>query len=200
MGAFAVFMIIWGIPTFGIYDYKDLYNYSWSKPVYLAFVNYFYRPYISHDIDYMAMSDIKRNPKNVEIASIKQESATELTKDYFMNQAMWEMGFSQQDKGKLDELLGRLRSFESERFTAEGKDTRFFWLLFANSADAKQFIDLANSGASQLPSNQKSWVNQNVFALRRANFVAIGIGAHGHRMGHITQRWGMSGQTAIYAN
>lgn len=200
VGAFVVFMIVWGIPTFGIYDYKELYKYTWARPAYVAFVNYVYRPYLSKNFEYVALNDVLRNTEDVDLASIKKESNAGLTKDYFKNQAVWELGFAQQDKQKLDELLGRLRGFEAERYNAQGNDCRFFWLIFDNSGDALAFLDMANTSASQLPANNKVYINQNTHVMRRANFIAIGIGTHGHKSGHITQRWKLEGASLIYAN
>jgi hypothetical protein len=58
----AVVFVVWGIPTFGIYDYHNLKNYRYTEALYYAFMD-FYREYINSSTPYDRIQDFKWDEK-----------------------------------------------------------------------------------------------------------------------------------------
>ena len=73
---FAIVMVVWGIPALGIYDYRNFYKMSWSRPLYVLYTNEFYRPFINGDYDYNDLKEVPaRERKHLQegIGALRQE-------------------------------------------------------------------------------------------------------------------------------
>ncbi|MCL5270542.1 MAG: hypothetical protein M1457_08330 [bacterium] len=192
LGVFVLFMLVWGIPAFGIYDYRNFGEMSWSLPLYSKFCNAVWRPFFNKEIEFKQIqyvpmnADIDNNlPKSIQIVS-----PGELTLDNLKNSAVFEIGASPNDAKQLEGLFGQQTDFLSERYRAEGVDARFFYIMFQTSDAARQFAELIQKGFNANPDKDKIANKATMF--RVANFVMIGISDHLHGRQHIIDKFKLS--------
>lgn len=189
VGLFIAFMLLWGVPAFGIYDYKNLGKYSWSQKPYKAFVNFVWRPYISMNLEYMSWDEVRqiglddRNWTKENNGAIMPDTnlAKKLTANFFKRSELNGMGF----KGKYLTDIGKAfdanTKFVTEGFVAQSQQARFYYVLFQTAKDAEAFTTAMVNAYNALPEAKRKQIGDNVLLLRRANLVSIGVSTHLHR-------------------
>jgi hypothetical protein len=190
MGLVALIMVVWGVPAFNIYDYRELGDMGWSRPAYLLYVNYFHRPVVDEDFEYGRLEEL--NPAPQETADrIHFMGATvgELSRESFENTTLVEIGCTEDELGEIGELLGSLKKYDKSRYEADRVDVRFFWLLFDTTPDAKRFVELCSQGLPKRQPDDQKRITNEVWIRRKANFIAIGISGHQMRRDYAAKKW-----------
>ena len=190
--AAAVFMIVWGIPAFGIYDYREFGKMSWSAKPYFAYVNYVHRPIFDKDFPYESYVEIARDETNKpeeKFQTVKKEDAGSLNFQLFHDVILMQLGLTQADLSAMDDILKKNKYFGSIRYTADGKDVQFYYILLGTTEDAKSLCDKLKSVYSAMTSQQAKNIKDNVFVARKANFVAFGVSPHIMREEFVKQEW-----------
>jgi hypothetical protein len=194
--AIAIFMALYGIPAFGIYNYRDLKDIAGVSVVYRLVANKIYRPFLSSDYAYDSWEDLDvNNAAPASMERIKKLDKKELNLRYLQESVLNEIGMTRPDAEEARKMLaGNKRHYEAERFTADGQDVRLFYVLFNTTEHARRFVDLANHSlnAPDLSTENKNRIIERVYMVRDANFVAIGISQHGMRSGQIWEKFNMS--------
>ncbi len=184
MGVLALIFVGWGVPALDIYQYTELGKMSWSQPFYRPFVNFFWRPVINSELPYMTFEEIRRND-NVNLpGSISVESNRDVTPEYFRETELaGRAGFRLRGPAleRARQALPPDARFETERFTAQNEDSRFYYIYFDSVDQAIAFTDSLREAVQEMSTEDKSAVRGQVFLQRRANFVVIGVSKHVHR-------------------
>ena len=190
LGLAGLIFVFWGVPTFGIYDYGKLYE-TPLKPLYLFYTNQFHRVVISSDYAYHDFQEIQprdTNPAEHERIDRNRDGESDLTVDYFINTAMFEIGFLREQMDEAGKLV-RTARFDRERYTADNQDVRLFWLLFPATDGAKRFVEMAVEGVEKQPSGQRGNIRNRCYVQRKANLVVVGLSAHVLRYDHPNDKW-----------
>ncbi len=197
VGMIIAFMLIWGIPAFGIYDYRNLEYIGGVGVVYKIFTNGIYRPWFDEELEYGKFETIEENekydPVEVDPANFKRAKSDEYTEKYFKDNVLRQIGIHPDDIVEARALIDGRKHFDKEAYFAgfgRGKnEVQFYYLLMNSGADAQRIVELAKNGLDVHQENTAAVIRETAFVARRSNFLAISIGEHPLRSGHIADRW-----------
>lgn len=193
VGSLVVLFLVIGVPVLGIYDYTELRHQGWAKVPYTLFTNYFYRPYVDPEVPYAGMDNIPKNNAYQPVKQIRQEPFDDVEDGprrsspvYFEQQVLPEiMQLEGEALNKARTVFANRVSFGAERFDIQGaEDVVFYYIFWWDTKTAKSFVDAvinAEGGGQARP--------DEVFMMRRANFVGIALGKHAHRQAYFEERW-----------
>jgi hypothetical protein len=193
-----IVMVVYVIPAY-IWSYRNFASIKYAQPIYAKVVNFVYRPYLSVDYEYNDMSEVEIDKTYKLPNRVEMKSSSDLTLENFRNQWAFLMGFDPQDP-EIKELLSTKLcpvspNFASDRLIAEAKDIYAYRLLFKSTADAKRFIELTRLNMAKMDQQKKDKILNSVFAMRRANFVTIGISDHVMRMYYAKDKYKFKPET-----
>ncbi|MEN6626848.1 MAG: hypothetical protein ABFD69_11550 [Candidatus Sumerlaeia bacterium] len=183
VGLFVAFMLLWGIPAFGIFDYKTFGKMGWSKKPYAAFVNFVWRPYINDDLPYMTYTEVRAS-KGRDFGNqivTDNDGAAKITADYFKKTTLPAMGLKSQFLTDARKYFDGNLKWDKEAYKAQNQDVHIYWIYYQEVGDAEKFVNTIVDGVKSLSEAKQKEVKDKVLLLRRANLVVIGIGNHPHR-------------------
>ncbi|MCE5231086.1 hypothetical protein LLG95_16030 [bacterium] len=187
LGILAAIIVLWVIPFFNIYDYKNFGKMGWSRKPYQAFVNFVWRPYVNMDLMYVDPSEV-RTAKRDDAGDAKvginrdQTMQAKLTQEYFKTKQVAAWGIRDKNDVKaIGNAAGNAWRFDTEAFTAGGVPANFYFLYFQRIEDAITFTNSVINAVNKLPADRRDKVFGETEMLRRANIVSIGVSGHAHR-------------------
>jgi hypothetical protein len=185
-------LVFWIVPAY-IWSYRYMKAYPGLSNVYSLVANKIYRPFLNSNYAYDTWQDVSINAEAPLVRDrIRREENRDLTEAYFTNNVINEMGMGRQNGDEARRLFRENKlHYETERWTADGRDVRLFYILFNTTADAKRFVELAVESLNDpgLSLDQKDAVTKNVHLYRGANLIAIGVSVHQMRSGHIKEKF-----------
>lgn len=194
ISAAVIFMLVYGIPAFGIYNYRNFATIPGVKIVYKIFANQVYRPFFVKDFEYNNYEEVQRDPDydppiNPKVDRVEKTDATGLDLAYFQNYIVPVIGYAPADVETAKKLVPNNDHFEVHRLKADSQDVQIYAILFKSSVDAAAFVEMARKGIAAHPfDEQKAYLN-NCYIGRRANFVAVGYSNHTFRMTYPQNKW-----------
>jgi hypothetical protein len=191
VAAFVFFMVVWGVPTFQIYDYRQLGVMEWSRPAYEFYTNNAHRKFFDKDLEFLRFEALPFNEthKPEDNPAIKKLDAKDMTLKYFRSTVLRQLGYGDKDVKEADDLLNRLNRFEAYHYSADAKDVQIYAIMFTGTPDAKKFCAISKDVFERLPAANRKAISDNVFMTRHANFVALGISQHIMREAFMNERW-----------
>lgn len=192
----AIIFVLWGVPALGIYNYKRIpFDLPQVVTPYEMASNFVFRPILMSNLEYWNYSAVPQDKNFTEPASISEVKDNKVTPESFKKKVLpGHFGLQQPTLAKALELLdktddGKSRvaqpSIDTEHYLAENKDSQFFYIIFARSETASEFVSLLNESVSKMPPARQQKTKEITFVYRSANFVAIGISEHMVNQGHI---------------
>ena len=180
-----LFMVLYGIPALGIYDYRRLHDTRALVPAYNIFVNYVYRPYFSNEIEYQEIGDVQENTKYNPLDTQGIERADPVTLDRLTDTILPQ--YVSRDKlAEVKQLISAsLGPPVCEHYLPNRQDAKFFSIVFNNLKDTHRFVELVRAGWI----TKSDALKDQLFIYRRANFIAIGFSIHGMRQSHPMDKW-----------
>ena len=198
-----LFMILWGVPAFGIYDYTNFGKMSWSKPIYRPFVNFVWRPYFNTHLKYQEWKEVRRNEGNDPVGetrgaiTLNDTGNSQLTQDYFKERELPWLGLRGEQLENARRVFDSVSHYETERYTAQREDARFYYMLFPEIDQAVEFTTILREGVNAAPAAKQEEVKRDVVLQRRANLVVIGISTHPHR-GYAIEEFYIPDTTSLF--
>jgi len=184
-----ILMAVWIVPDY-LWTYDNLYDNQITRPLYVKFVRFIYRPFLDHDKKYFNLNDVERDPDNkpTENKAIRETEKPSLT---YFHSILPALGIDQNGLAEAQKLLddnGGV-SYESEGYDADNVPVKLFYLMFKETETAKRFIELCRTGLNSYPPDQQKKIRAMTFIAHRANFVVIGISDHGMRESQPREKW-----------
>jgi hypothetical protein len=184
-------LVLYVVPAY-IWSYRNFKDIPGLGGAYSIVANKIYRPFLNSNYAYDGWEDLANNPNTpANMDRITREDEREMNEQYFKNSVLNEIGMTQAAATEARGLFDAGLRYERERFTADGRDVRLFYILFKTTPDARRFVDLANESlrSPDLTVDQKNVFVSRTCIIRSANFVAIGISEHTMRQGHIIEKF-----------
>lgn len=187
----SIVVVLYVIPTF-VWSYRNFGHMSWSKGIYKTVVNTGYRPFLSKDYEYNELGEVEHPDAYNQDQWRVEKGPTQKDLENTLNGFFGAAG-----PGLVNHLKKNLKSsgdFSTNRVTGkranESGNGSFYYMVFKTSQAAKDFIEMGQNAVKAMPTEQQRSIDNNIWAKRRANFVAIGVTNHQLRMGFLTEKWG----------
>lgn len=183
-----LFMLLFGIPMFGIYDYRNFGEMDWSRPVYLGIVDTLWRPIFSPNFEYMSRREIQKNP-NWRAQNVRPISDADFSKSTFVSNVLPRIAAGP-NLQQAQNLARESEDFWFEKMSVGGRPAEVYFVFFEKSVTASDFIDALRNGVSAQPSAQRNEILNKIYIQRRANVVGINICEDLFRQNYLADAWG----------
>lgn len=174
----AILLVLWLIPTLGIFSYTNFGRWGFTKPMYGLVVEKFWRPYINPNLEYATADEIVRAELDSTVIPAELVKDRGIDVNYLRDTEFPSMGVSEALKGELSPMIDEAAWSLGERWSIDGQDVRIYVLLFKDGRTAEQFVNKLVTLMANLNDQQKQSVRQQTYLDRNSNLVMLGRGNH----------------------
>lgn len=186
--------VIIGIPTMGIYNYRDLSDDVPSLAPMVKKVEDFWRNRIDSNLEYRRIADIPVTPVVSNEHKEDPGSLKSTSKESVISQ-LFNIGFAREDIEEAKTLVSGLSEINGDArvmtLPRNRKKMLAYIMLFPNNAQAERFLELRQKGMEEKSETQRNQTNLFINLCRKANMVILVVSEEPRlRDAYPAEKWG----------